>query len=244
MTDIELYRDAGLEIYEKVHYSRGEHIREADAILSWYKRPHSRILDMGCSGGLHAIELAKRGHFVTGIDAEPSAIDLARKRSRALQLQTAFLVVDLESEVLTDLGRFDLIYSLGNVLSHIRKEAVPEVLNNVRTCLDKNGVFLFDILHVGEDFAEEVREKDLGIVWKRNLDRKTGMIHLMGIYSYFGFIQDFQVWGYTREQVLKMLTQAGFRDIEVSETLDFFGKDPETGNPVCLRYRAKAGEGL
>jgi SAM-dependent methyltransferase len=242
MTDIELYRDAGLEIYEKVHYSRGEHIREVDAILSWYKRPHSRILDMGCSGGLHAIELAKRGHFVTGIDPEPSAIDLARKRSQALQLQTSFLVVDLESEVLTNLGRFDLIYSLGNVLSHIRKEAVPEVLNNVGTCLDKDGVFLFDVLHVGDDFPEEVREEDLGIVWQRRLDRKTGRIRLTGIYSYFGYIQDFQVWGYTREQVVMMLTQTGFRDIEVSGTLDFSGRSPETENAVCLRYRAKASE--
>jgi len=242
MTDIELYRDAGLEIYEKVHYSRGEHIREVDTILSWYRRDRSRILDMGCSGGLHAIEFSKRDHFVTGIDAEPSAIDLARKRSQGLQLQTAFLVADIESEILTNLGRFDLIYSLGNVISHIGKEAVPEVLNNVRTCLDKDGVFLFDILHVGEDFAEEVLEKDLGIVWKRNLDRKTGMIHLMGIYSYFGFIQDFQVWGYTREQVVKMLTQAGFCHIDISVTLDFSGKGTETGNPVCLRYRAKARE--
>jgi SAM-dependent methyltransferase len=242
MTDIELYRETGLEIYEKVHYSRGEHIREVDAILSWYKRDRSRILDMGCSGGFHAIEFAKRGHFVTGIDAEPSAIDLARKRSQAMQVEAVFLVVDLESEALTSLGRFDLIYSLGNVLSHIRKEVVPEVLGNIRTCLDEDGIFLFDVLHVGVDFPEEVREEDLGIVWKRNLDRKTGMIRLTGIYSYSGFIQDFQVWGYTREQVVKMLTQAGFRDIEASGTLDFSGRSPETENAVCLRYRAKASE--
>ena len=82
MTGVDLYRNSGLEIYEKAHYSNDEHIREVEAILSWYKQEGSRVLDIGCSGGLHSLELAKRGYCVIGMDIEPSAIQLARRKMR------------------------------------------------------------------------------------------------------------------------------------------------------------------
>lgn len=76
-----LYRDSGLEIYEKSHYSHGEHIAEVERILAWYKRRNTKVLDIGCSGGLHALEFSKRGFSVTGVDIEQSAIELAKKKS-------------------------------------------------------------------------------------------------------------------------------------------------------------------
>ena len=242
MTDIELYRDTGLEIYEKVHYSHGEHLREVNAILSWYKRGNARILDMGCSGGLHALELAKRGHIVTGIDIEPVAIDLARKRNRDLQLQAVFLVVDLENGSLSGLGKFDLIYSLGNVLSHLQKKSVPDLLEKIRDCLVEDGIFLFDVLHVGEEFPEEVYEEDLGITWKRNLERENGKIGLRGNFRDYGFLQDFQVWGYGMNEMVAILNRAGFCRVDISATLDFPRVQRITGNPICLRYRARIEE--
>src|SRR5512135_3397038 len=104
MTDVALYRDSGLEIYEKAHYSHGEQIGEIKAILSWYKKENSRVLDLGCSGGLHALELAKRGHRVMGIDLEPSAIALARERSSSMGIEADFSVADLENHALTGFG--------------------------------------------------------------------------------------------------------------------------------------------
>src|SRR5512136_1004597 len=133
MPDIALYRGSGLEIYEKAHYSNGEHVREVEAILSWYRKKGSRVLDLGCSGGLHALELAKRGLRVVGIDAEPSAIELARKRSAALGRDAVFLAADLQSLDPAGLGRFDLIYSLGNVISHVPKKALPALLSGIRS---------------------------------------------------------------------------------------------------------------
>jgi SAM-dependent methyltransferase len=242
MTDIKLYRDAGLEIYEKVHYSHGEHIREVEAILSWYNRNHARILDVGCSGGLHALELAKRGHGVTGIDAEPAAIELARKRSKDERIRAKFLVVELENGSLSGLGRFDLIYSLGNVLSHIRKKTLPAVLHKIRECLNEDGLFLFDIIHVGEGFPEVVLEEDLGILWQRNLYRETGEIRLRGVFTDYGVTEEFKLWGFGMEEMEGLLTSTGFCNIDVSASLDFPGVGRISGNPVCLRYRARLKE--
>jgi cyclopropane fatty-acyl-phospholipid synthase-like methyltransferase len=244
MTDTALYRDSGLEIYEKVHYSHGEHIREVEAILSWYGRKGGRVLDIGCSGGLHALELAKRGYSVIGMDVENSAIELARRRSADAGLNADFLAVDLEKDDLAGLGRFDMVYSLGNVISHISEKSLPAVLRKIRSCLENEGIFLFDILAIGDIFPEEVHEKDLGIIWRRTLDRGTGEILLKGIFKNFGMTQDFRVWGHSREGMQELLNEAGFTRIDVSPSLDFSTSGAPAGNPVCLRYRAEILEGV
>lgn len=41
--------------------------------------PQSEILDVGCGVGRHAIELARRGHNVTGIDISAGMLDEARR---------------------------------------------------------------------------------------------------------------------------------------------------------------------
>jgi SAM-dependent methyltransferase len=242
MTDIELYRDSGLEIYEKVHYSHGEHIREVEAILSWYGKNGGRILDIGCSGGLHALELEKRGYSLTGLDVEMSAIELARRRSANAGLKADFLAADLEKDDLAGLGSFALVYSLGNVISHIPKKSLPAVLRKIRSCLTIDGIFLFDILAIGDTFPEEVHEKDLGIIWRRTLDRGTGEILLRGIFENFGVTQDFRVWGHTREDMVGKLNEAGFTRIDVSPSLDFSTSGATADNPVCFRYRARIRE--
>ncbi len=240
MADIELYRDSGLEIYEKVHYSHGEHIRETEKILSWYRRAGSRVLDIGCSGGLHAVELAKRGFSVTGFDRELSAVELAGKRCRDLGLKAEFFVVDLEKDDLTRLRKFDLIMCIGNVISHISKKSLPQVLRKIRSCLDNNGIFLFDFLFVGNPFPEEVTEEDLGIVWSRKLDRSSGKITLTGLFKDYGVTAKFELWGYMGEEMLEMIMKAGFAGAELSGRLDFPDRDETDANPVCLRCRAHA----
>jgi SAM-dependent methyltransferase len=238
MIDIELYRDKGLEIYEKAHYSHGEHIREVEAILSWYSRKGERVLDIGCSGGLHAIELAKRGYSVTGIDVETSAVELARKRSAAAGLKADFYRADLEKDDLAGFGRFGLVYSLGNVISHIPKKGLPAVLRKIRSSLAIDGIFLFDVLAIGDTFPEEVYEEELGIIWRRSLDLESGEIRLRGIFEKFGVTQDFRVWGHTLEEMRESLAEAGYKRIDISPSLDFLNAVTIADNPVCLRFRA------
>ena len=236
---VELYRNAGLDVYEKAHYAHGEHIDEVGKILTWYTRSASRVLDVGCSGGLHALEFAARGHRVTGIDVEPSAVAVARKRNQERHLDARFHLMDIERDDLAGLGAFELIYSIGNVLSHVAKARLGATLQKIRTCCADDGVVLFDLLMIGPDFPEEVREDGLGIVWKRKLDVATGMIELRGDFADFALSQEFQVWGYTVEEAVSLLERAGFTAIEYADSLDFSPTRTKNGNPVCLRFRAR-----
>ena len=53
-----------------------------EAILSWLPADlrGARILDAGCGPGAMAVELARRGACVVGVDVSPSLIELARER--------------------------------------------------------------------------------------------------------------------------------------------------------------------
>jgi hypothetical protein len=107
-----------------------------------------------------------------------------------------------------------------------------------------DGIFLFDILAIGDTFPEEVHEKDLGIIWRRTLERGTGEIILRGIFENFGVTQEFRVWGHTQGEMRETLTEAGFTRIDVSPSLDFASSITIADNPVCLRYKAGIKEGV
>lgn len=236
---VELYRDDGLSIYEQAHYRHGEHREEVAQLLSWYRRGPARLLDLGCSGGLHALELARCGYQVVGVDREPSAVELARRRAREQALNARFAVLDLEHESLAALGQFDLIYSIGNVLSHLPKASLPMVLSQIKECCAPNGMILFDLLMIGPQVPDVIREDEHDILWTRQVDRASGRIELQGEFIRFGVIQTFSVWGYTRAEVVQLLKRSGFRSIDYAVTLDFSAQTRAVESAACLKFRAQ-----
>ena len=80
---------------------------EADFVASYEPRT---VLDAGCGTGRVAIELARRGIDVVGVDADPAMLDQARVKSP----DGAWVEADL---VTLDLGRtFDVVVAAGNVM--------------------------------------------------------------------------------------------------------------------------------
>jgi len=71
-----------------------------------------RILDIPCGWGRHAIELAKKGFNVTGIDLCESYISAANRKAAELQLRNVkFAVGDMRS-IPCDSGSFDYVINL------------------------------------------------------------------------------------------------------------------------------------
>lgn len=235
---VELYRNEGLNVYEAAHYGREEHVFEVDQILTWYRGRRTRILDVGCSGGLHALEMAKRGFFVTGIDREPSAIQRALHRNKVSKLDVTFETIDLETDDISFLGKFDLVYSIGNVLSHIRKNHIDKTLVKLRNCLSKKGILFFDVFTSDAPFLESFYEEDSKVHWQRTLNTKTGLIHMEGHFLRFGFTQHFEVWAYPIKDMCQKLKHLGFQQIRISDQLDFSTWENEMPGSICVKYRA------
>jgi SAM-dependent methyltransferase len=83
---------------------------EADLLVSF--EPAS-VLDAGCGTGRVAIELARRGIVVAGVDADPDMLERARRKAPDID----WTVADLAT---FDLGRtFDIVVLAGNVLPFV-----------------------------------------------------------------------------------------------------------------------------
>ncbi|MGI8886668.1 MAG: class I SAM-dependent methyltransferase [Gaiellaceae bacterium] len=90
-----------------------------------------RVLDLGCLEGLFAVEFARRGAQVVGLEGREANIAKARLAKDVLGLDTLELVQDdIRNLTRAKYGEFDVVLCLG-VLYHFDAPAVFEVLKAV-----------------------------------------------------------------------------------------------------------------
>ncbi len=89
--------------------------------------PYGRALDLGCGSGIHAVELARRGWQVTGVDTVPKALLRARQRASEAGVEVGFLYGDVTALHAAGVGSdFRLVLDFGTVhgLTEVQREAV------------------------------------------------------------------------------------------------------------------------
>jgi len=128
---------------------------------------HGPVLDLGCGTGRVALDLAQRGHEVTGIDNEPELIDALRARASERGLPVDGVVGDARS---FDLGkRFALVISPMQVVQLLGgPDGRRPMLEAVRRHLEAGGLFAAALANPFEDWSDEeslpplpdVREED------------------------------------------------------------------------------------
>ena len=106
---------------------------EADCISRYSPRT---VLDAGCGTGRVAIELARRGIDVTGVDLDPPMLAVARAKAPELTW--------VEADLLTvDLARtFDVVAMPGNVMIFLRHGTERAVVANLARHLARCGVMI------------------------------------------------------------------------------------------------------
>ncbi len=72
--------------------------------------PGSLILDVGCGRGRHALEFARRGYQVTGLDLSERSLEVARERAAEENLNVEFIRGDMRNPV--DKETFDGVVNL------------------------------------------------------------------------------------------------------------------------------------
>jgi ubiquinone/menaquinone biosynthesis C-methylase UbiE len=90
---LKLFENYGFQ-YDKESFVQGT-TGEADFIekeIGYNKK--IRILDIGCGTGRHSVELAKRGHNVTGVDISESQLKRAKDKAEKLGLDIDFRICD------------------------------------------------------------------------------------------------------------------------------------------------------
>ncbi len=231
-----------IEIFERAFYAGSEAREEVEEILTWLPPP-KRVLDIGCNAGLHAMEWARRGAEVVGVDSAPVAIDLARKRAAGMP-RARFEVADLLEGRLDRWGQFDLITSLGGVFNCVSRADLIPVFQAVRSALAPGGVFVFDVLKWFEGsrkvFFRKNGRGELRIVWEFTLDPTKGRGRVVGHFVESGAVQDSERSFYTIPEVTTLLSLAGFAPITARGDLAF-SIPPEQAEPSIF-FRAYRNE--
>lgn len=114
--------------------------------------PEQRILDMGCGTGRHALELARRGYTVTGVDLSDGMLAQAQQIAAAEGLSTVtFQQADATRYTTDDL--FDRIYCVcEGSLGLVGAGSGPQqhdmaVLRNLYNALKPGGRMLITVLN-------------------------------------------------------------------------------------------------
>ena len=110
------------------------------------------LLDLGCGTGRHAVEMAKRGVQVTGVDMSESMLDMGQKILSRLDRQEipAPLPELFQGDVRASrLGKqFDAVVSLFHVMSYQNTEDdALAVMETAKLHLKPGGLFFFDFWH-------------------------------------------------------------------------------------------------
>ena len=136
------YADAYDHIYRHKDYAA-----ECDALEAAFRRyatTVTTVLDLGCGTGTHAIELARRGYSVVGVDRSPQMLRHARDKASRSGVDVKFVEGDLRSISLDRI--FDACISMFTVIGYQLEHAdVRAALAGARQHLRAGGVLIFDI---------------------------------------------------------------------------------------------------
>lgn len=136
------------QTYDKEIFAQGT-LQEVDFIEKEIgSNKNISILDVGCGTGRHAVELAKRGYPVTGIDLSDDQLKAAREKAEKNNVKVNFIQMDARNIQLPD--KFDLAIMLceGGFPLMDTDEENFEILKNVVATLKSGGKFIFTTLSV------------------------------------------------------------------------------------------------
>jgi 2-polyprenyl-3-methyl-5-hydroxy-6-metoxy-1,4-benzoquinol methylase len=121
-----------------------------------------RILDVGCGTGRHAIELARRGYTVTGIDLSESMLARAREKASEAGAQVEFLHRDARDFLFSDPFGFALVACEGAFPLMATDEENFAILRNIHAAIGPGGKLvlttlnaLFPLFHSVKDFINQ-----------------------------------------------------------------------------------------
>jgi SAM-dependent methyltransferase len=134
----------------------------ADYFLSLLSKD-SKILDVGCGGGIKTKYINDKGYQVKGIDFSEKMVDIAKRDNPNVD----FELLDMyDVDTLKD--KFDGIFVQASLL-HIPKNRVVEVLTKMKSVLNSNGLIYIAVKGMRDDGIQEDTkvENDYGYEYER-----------------------------------------------------------------------------
>lgn len=129
-------------------------IDEDVKFLDYIFRKHKvrKVLDICCATGRHAIELAKIGYKITGVDISDSAINIAKKRAADFNLDINFFRQDMKKLKIKD--KYDAVMMMGAMQYMKTNDECITVLNSINKLMKQKGILVISIQPLWSDLIK------------------------------------------------------------------------------------------
>jgi SAM-dependent methyltransferase len=185
------------------------------------------VLDLACGPGRHALELARRGFRVTGVDRTRAHLERARAAAAAEGLRLELVEADMRS--FERAGVFDLAVSLFTSFGYFRDPADDRrVAAHVARSLRPGGTFVVDV--VGKEVLARIfqprawQELPGGALWleDRHVDEGWSWLRNRWILLHDGMRKEFVVEHrlYSAAELVGLLLASGFASAEPFGSLE------------------------
>ena len=217
-----MYSDLFSRVYDAFGWN---YYPEEFAVLlqRWMEKNQIRVqsmLDIGCGTGVLCSRMHAYGMDAQGMDLSEGMIAMAKEKYPELVFEQGNMVTYKSDR------QFDLVTSTCDAMNHILEpEDLQQVMRNVYSYLAPGGYFLFDLLKWEE--TEECESVDLGELDGKRLQFQIhrtadGLVSLQievfeGIQLVHTEVIRERI--YDAEQILQMLTEAGFSKVRYTDRL-------------------------
>lgn len=174
-------------------------------------QPATKVLDLACGRGRHAVYLNQQGFEVTGVDLSDASITYARKFENS---KLSFFVHDMRQTLY--LNYFDTIFNLFTSFGYFDNEAEnQQVLKAAYDGLKPGGLFIIDYLNSKKVIDHMLRRETKivdGITFEMRRALLQGFITKQINFSDKGtdYVFHEKVRALKHDQLVAMLQKAGF----------------------------------
>lgn len=223
--------------------------------LEWYREARRRLLgealpkvrvacDLACGTGTTALELARGGIKVYGVDFSPTMCRLARTKVRRVGANVTIISGDMRTFRLPEL--VDLITCEFDALNHVpRKSDLARVAHAVAPALRPGGYFYFDVnnrlafqkIWPGTSWFEK---PGVVMVMRGGYDQRrdkgsTDVEWFIRRKGWRRFREHVEQVAWTQREVVQTLRSAGFSRIRAHDAIGIFRGDPRI-RPGCRTF--------
>ena len=199
------------------------------------------ILDLCCGPGRHAVEFARRGFEVTGVDRSQFLLERARERAAGAGVSVRWIAGDMRRFRLP--GAFDLVCNLFTSFGYFESEVDNfRVLRRVYKNLAPGGVFVMEMLGKERlarawqnvltaeyaDGAVLVQRPEVRDDWSRL--RNSWTLLKDGTYR----IYEFEHSIYSGRELKDLLLDAGFQDVRLYGSFEGARYDLEATRLIAI----------
>lgn len=187
--------------------------------------PPATVLDLGCGIGRHALEFARRGFEVTGVDRTEGFLDEARRRAEDEGLYVELVQEDMRR--FRRPGAYDLAVNLLTSFGYFEDpEDDRRIVQNVHDSLKGGGVFVLDMMgkeNLARIFTpRDWEEKDGEIrLYERRITDSWAWIENRWILLRNGEKKEFTLGHrlYSASELSRLLRECGFASMDVYGSL-------------------------